>query len=209
MIDIKKLRDNPESVKQALRKRGYDLDVTLFSQLDSARKSLQVDVENLQAERKKLSAKFGKLKSSGEPTDELKKIIDNKNDELSTKDVELQEIMTQLDSLMLDMPNIPDDSVPEGKDESENVVINEHGKILSANELDHLEIADEIDIDIAGTKVATFDAAGLAIETGGVGVRHNSTVAATASIASGETLGLFGTVTFTGVVTVAGEMVVV
>ncbi len=61
MIDIKKLRDNPESVKQALRKRGYDLDVTLFSQLDSSRRSLQVDVENLQAERKKLSAKFGKL----------------------------------------------------------------------------------------------------------------------------------------------------
>ena len=149
MIDIKKLRDNPESVKQALRKRGYDLDVTLFSQLDSARKSLQVDVENLQAERKKLSAKFGKLKSSGEPTDELKKIIENKNDELSSKDVELQEIMTQLDSLMLDMPNIPADSVPEGKDESENVVINEHGKILSANELDHLEIADDIDIDLA------------------------------------------------------------
>jgi hypothetical protein len=69
--------------------------------------------------------------------------------------------------------------------------------------------ADEIDIDIAGTKVATFDAAGLAIETGGVGVRHNSTVAATASIASGETLGLFGEVTFTGTVTIAGEMVVV
>ena len=69
--------------------------------------------------------------------------------------------------------------------------------------------ADEIDVDIAGTKVATFDAAGLAIETGGVGVRHNSTVAATATIASSETIGLFGTVTFTGVVTVAGEMVVV
>ena len=69
--------------------------------------------------------------------------------------------------------------------------------------------ADEIDVDIAGVKIATFDAAGLAIETGAVGVRHNSTVAATAEIASGETLGLFGTVTFTGTVTVAGEMVVV
>lgn len=69
--------------------------------------------------------------------------------------------------------------------------------------------ADEIDVDIAGTKIATFDAAGLAIETGAVGVRHNSTVAATAEIASGETLGLFGEVTFTGIVTVAGEMVVV
>lgn len=69
--------------------------------------------------------------------------------------------------------------------------------------------ADEIDVDIAGVKIATFDAAGLAIETGAVGVRHNSTVAATAEIASGETLGLFGEVTFTGTVTVAGEMVVV
>ena len=69
--------------------------------------------------------------------------------------------------------------------------------------------ADEIDVDIAGTKIATFDAAGLAIETGAVGVRHNSTVAATATIASGETLGLFGDVTFTGTVTIEGEMVVV
>ena len=69
--------------------------------------------------------------------------------------------------------------------------------------------SDEIDVDIAGTKIATFDAAGLAIETGALGVRHNSTVAATAEIASGETLGLFGEVTFTGVVTVTGEMVIV
>ena len=69
--------------------------------------------------------------------------------------------------------------------------------------------ADEIDVDIAGTKVATVDAVGINIEAGAVGVRHASTVGATATIASGETLGLFGTVTFTGVVTVAGEMVVV
>ena len=69
--------------------------------------------------------------------------------------------------------------------------------------------SDEIDVDIAGTKIATFDAAGLAIETGAVGVRHNSTVAATAEIASGETLGLFGEVTFTGTGTIAGEMGIV
>ena len=149
MIEIKKLRDNPELVKQALRKRGYDLDASLFSQLDSTRKSLQVDVENLQAERKKLSAEFGKLKSSGDSTDELKRIIDSKNDELSSKNMELQEIMSQVDSLMLDMPNIPDDSVPEGKDESENIVIKEYGNITSTNELDHLKIATDIDTDLA------------------------------------------------------------
>ena len=149
MIDIKKLRDNPELVKQALKKRGYDLDVSLFSELDSSRKTLQIDVENLQAERKKLSAEFGKLKSTGDSTDELKKIIDSKNEELSSKDLELQGIIRQIDSLMLDMPNIPDDSVPEGKDESENVIIKEYGKITSTNELDHLEIATDIDTDLA------------------------------------------------------------
>ena len=57
--------------------------------------------------------------------------------------------MAQIDLLMLDMPNIPDDSVPEGKDESENVIIKEYGKITSTNELDHLEIATDIDTDLA------------------------------------------------------------
>lgn len=68
---------------------------------------------------------------------------------------------------------------------------------------------DEIDVDIAGTKIATFDAAGLNIETDAVGVRHAGTIAATATVAAGENIGLFGEVTFTGTVTVEGEMVVV
>lgn len=69
--------------------------------------------------------------------------------------------------------------------------------------------ADEIDVDIAGTKVATVDAVGINIEAGAVGVRHAGTITGTATIAAGENIGLFGDVTFTGTVTVAGEMVVV
>ena len=69
--------------------------------------------------------------------------------------------------------------------------------------------ADEIDVDIAGTKMATLDGAGISIEAGAVGVRHAGTISATQTIAAGENIGLFGTVTFTGTVTVAGEMVVV
>ena len=155
MIDINKLRDNLELVQQALKKRGYDLDVSLFSQLESSRKSLQIDVENLQAERKKLSAEFGKLKSSGKDTDNLKKVIDTKNDQLSSKDAELQKTINQIDSLMLDMPNIPDDSVPEGSDESENVVVKEFGEIISTNKLDHLEIASDIDTELAAKLAGT------------------------------------------------------
>ncbi len=57
--------------------------------------------------------------------------------------------------------------------------------------------------------MATLDGAGINIEAGAVGVRHAGTISATQTIASGENIGLFGTVTFTGTVTVAGEMVVV
>jgi|TARA_R100000951_G_C2589151_1_gene164451 hypothetical protein len=69
--------------------------------------------------------------------------------------------------------------------------------------------SDEIDVDIAGTKIATLDAVGINIEAGAIGVRHAGTITGTATIAAGENIGLFGDVTFTGTVTVAGEMVVV
>ena len=65
MLDIKKLREDFSSIKSALKKRGYDIDQEKFQSLDKKRKVLQVDVENLQAEKKKLSTEFGNLKSSG------------------------------------------------------------------------------------------------------------------------------------------------
>ena len=59
MIEIKKLRDDIDGVYSSLKKRGYELDISLFKSLDEKRKSLQIDVENLQADRKKLSNEFG------------------------------------------------------------------------------------------------------------------------------------------------------
>ena len=79
MLDIKKLRDNFKDIQLSLKKRGYELDESSFKSLDDSRKELQIEVENLQAERKKLSSEFGKLKASGEETSELKKIIDKIN----------------------------------------------------------------------------------------------------------------------------------
>ena len=59
MIEIKKLRDDIDGVYSSLKKRGYELDISLFKSLDEKRKSLQIDVENHQADRKKLSNEFG------------------------------------------------------------------------------------------------------------------------------------------------------
>ena len=149
MLDLKNLRDNFDDIKKMLSSRGYNLDEDSFKSLDKKRKVLQVTVEDLQADRKKLSSEFGKLKASGESVDELKTIIDETNTKLDENDKELQSILKDLNNLLLDIPNIPDQSVPNGKDENDNVVIKKYGSITSKNTLDHLEITNDIDTDIA------------------------------------------------------------
>ncbi len=149
MLDLKNLRDNFDDIKKMLSTRGYNLDEDSFKSLDKKRKVLQVSVEDLQADRKKLSSEFGKLKASGESVNELKTIIDETNTKLDENDKKLQSILKDLNNLLLDIPNIPDQSVPIGKDENDNVVIKKYGSITSKNTLDHLEITDDIDTDIA------------------------------------------------------------
>ena len=149
MLDIKKLRDNFYDVQTSLKKSGYKIDKSLFFSLEDSRKELQINVEKLQAERKKLSSEFGKLKTSGKDTSDLKNTIDQLNVDLESKDSDLQELLTKQNNLMLDMPNIPDSTVPEGTNEDDNKVLSEHGKIISTNNLDHLEITKKIDTEIA------------------------------------------------------------
>ena len=149
MIDIKKLRENFPNVQVSLKKRGYDLNEESFKSTDEKRKTLQVEVEALQADRKKLSSEFGKLKAADKDTSKLKETIDLINTDLEQKDLSLQEVMFSLNNLLLDIPNIPDESVPEGISEEENKVISHHGSIDSINKLNHLEITKKIDTDLA------------------------------------------------------------
>ena len=149
MLDIKKLRDSFEDVEIGLERRGYSINKDIFNSLDKERKVLQVDVENLQAERKKLSTEFGKLKASGESVDQLKKTIDVNNTELEVKDKELQTVLDKINNFLLDIPNIPHKSVPNGNNEDDNVVIKKFGTITAKNNLDHLEITQNIDTDLA------------------------------------------------------------
>ena len=149
MLDIKKLRDNFNDVQTSLKKRGYLIDKSLFISLEDNRKELQINVENLKAKKKKLSNEFAKLKASGEDISDLKKNIDQLNKDLESKDSDLQELLLKQNTLLLDMPNIPDPTVPEGDDEDDNKVISVHGDIGTSNQLDHLEITNKIDTELA------------------------------------------------------------
>jgi seryl-tRNA synthetase len=153
MLDIKTLRDDIDLIETELSKRGYSLDVKKFKLLDSNRKSLQVKVEELQSSRKKLSEEFGKLKSTGDDTGNLKKQINELNDALKESSNELDKILDSLNIFLLDIPNVPHISCPQGSDENDNVVIKKYGLIDSSKKIDHLSISNEIDTDLA-TKLA-------------------------------------------------------
>ena len=149
MIDIKDLRDSIDEVEKSLARRGYSLDKDKFIDLDGQRKSLQVEVESLQSNRKNLSNDFGKLKSSGEDTEDLKKKIDSINENLKIKNESLNLILDSINNILLDIPNIPHESTPDGKNESENVVLRTVGNITSTNKIDHIDLTTKIDTDLA------------------------------------------------------------
>tara|TARA_B100000212_G_C27373741_1_gene533768 strand:+ start:1175 stop:2422 length:1248 start_codon:yes stop_codon:yes gene_type:complete len=149
MLDTKLLRENFNFIKKELSKRGFLIEQNVFESLDSKRKSLQVEVETLQSERNKLSAEFGKKKKTGESTEQLKIEVDEINSNLKIKEDEFGQLTLKLNDFLMGIPNIPHESVPVGKDESENVVIKKYGKISTNNKLDHLEISDDIDTEMA------------------------------------------------------------
>ena len=153
MLDTKLLREDFSNIKTALLKRGFDIDQEKFESIDAQRKSLQVEVENLQSERNIISAEFGKKKKSGESTDNLKVKVDKINLSLGNKEEELNKVLKELNDFLMEIPNTPDESVPIGKDESENVVIKKFGEVTTTNKLDHLEITNDIDTELA-TKLA-------------------------------------------------------
>ena len=149
MIDIKNLRDNIDVISESLNRRGYTLDSKKFKSLDSERKSLQVSVETLQSSRKKLSEEFGKLKASGDDTASLKEEIDKINSDLKKENELLNSILESINEFLFDIPNIPDESTPNGSNEKDNVLVRKVGDIISTNTVDHIDLTKKIDTDLA------------------------------------------------------------
>ena len=153
MIDIKNLRDSIDVVSDALLRRGYQLDSEKFKSLDSERKVLQVNVETMQSTRKKLSEEFGKLKASGSDTTSLKEQIDNINLDLKKENDLLNALLESINEYLLDIPNIPAQSTPDGSNDKDNVLIRKVGDITSKNTVDHIDLTTKIDTDLA-SKIA-------------------------------------------------------
>jgi len=129
MLDIELLRKNPEFVKERLRLRREDYPrlVDEALRLDEERRSILRDLEALRAERNALSKEIGKRKSKGEQTAELESKVREIKEKIEGLEDQLSKVEEQLKSVMLSIPNIPHQSVPVGKDETENVEVRSWG----------------------------------------------------------------------------------
>ncbi|MFA9418732.1 MAG: serine--tRNA ligase [Gammaproteobacteria bacterium] len=145
MLDPKLLRSDLDSVAEKLRVKNYVLDKQLFNQLEDQRKSLQVSTQQLQSERNSKSKAIGKAKAQGEDVQDLLDEVASLGDSLKQAENQLGELQTQLDDLLLVMPNIPDESVPAGDSEEDNIEVSSWGEIPEFD----FEIKDHIDLGAA------------------------------------------------------------
>ncbi len=147
MLDSRLLRTEMAAVVAALTKRnGYALDASVFESLENRRKTLQTNSENLQAEKNELSKRIGKAKASGEDVNALMAKVNGMGDELNAMQAELKQVQTELENFLLLVPNMPDDSVPAGKDENDNVEVRKWGapKSFAYTARDHVDLGESL-----------------------------------------------------------------
>ena len=154
MLDIQLLRKDADAVAARLKSRGFDFDVYAFNALESQRKSIQIRTEELQSQRNKLSKEIGILKSQKQSADDVMAQVGEIKNELDASAVALDGIQVQLSDLLMRIPNLPHESVPQGKDEGDNVEISKWGTPATYDfeVKDHVAIGEalgQLDFDTA------------------------------------------------------------
>lgn len=146
MLDIKQLRQDPDAVAAALKKKAYDFNVAHFQQLDTRRKQADVESQELLAQRKQASKQIGELVKSGLSVDEAKAKV---NETLATIEASLERVKNEakaandeLDAVLMAVPNVPVEEVPEGADEDANVEISRWGEPRQFD----FDVKDHVDV---------------------------------------------------------------
>ena len=155
MLDAKYLRNDINIAAQKLNKRGYALDVAQFTALEEKRKALQMRTQELQNERNVRSKSIGKAKASGQDIAPLLAEVGQLGDELDAAKAQLTVLLDEIQALVLNIPNLPDDSVPQGKDEEENVEVSRWG---TPREFD-FEVKDHVDLGAGVANGLDFETA--------------------------------------------------
>jgi seryl-tRNA synthetase len=160
MIDTNLIKEDPQAIVKNLDSRNYNFDINLFESLEAKRKKFQTETEELQAKRNALSKEYGLLKKEGKDDPALNTKIETIKTELDGFASKLIEIQSSLKQFLLDVPNLPDKSVPHGSSEDNNIQIRQFGEPSLLKGKDHLDITSMIDTEsanlLAGSRFAVL-----------------------------------------------------
>ncbi len=179
MLSIQLIRQNPEAVRAAMEKRHDSAPLDEILALDEQRRKLLFDVESLRSQRKQGSKKYGRMKTGtadtteGTTSEDATEELANIREQIKLAEAEVQTIEERLHDLLLRVPNIPDSSVPIGKDASDNIVIRSWGepRQFDFSPLPHWDLGEALDIidfqrgaKLSGTRFYVLKGAGARLQ---------------------------------------------
>ena len=173
MLDIKFIRSNPDLVKKAMKNRNANLDsmVDEVIEIDAERRNLMVEMESEKARQNDVSKKIPQMKKEGKDTAEIMKEMKTLSEKISYLRAKISELEEKQRQILLSIPNVPHESVPVGKDDSENVEVRRWGEPRKDQVLPHWEIGKKLGIldpetaaKITGTRFHVYKGMGARLE---------------------------------------------
>jgi len=166
MLDAKQLRTDLDNIAIQLAKRGFTLDKAALNALEEQRKAIQVKTQDLQNERNTRSKSIGQAKARGEDIAPLLAAVSQLGNDLDAAKAEQDEVLAKINDIASALPNLLDESVPEGQDEDDNVEVKRWGtpKIFDFEVKDHVDLGFGVDkgldfesgAKLAGTRFAVM-----------------------------------------------------
>jgi seryl-tRNA synthetase len=173
MLDLKFIRSNLDKVKEMLKNRGYDLDISVFESVDKQRREILTTLESLRHQRNRVSEDIAAMKKKGEDASQIIGEMKKVSAEIKEREAELSQVEDKINPFLMIVPNMPHESVAIGVDENDNPEIRKWGEIreMDFEPLPHWEIGERLNIldfarasKIAGARFALYRAAGALLE---------------------------------------------
>ena len=148
MISINEIRQNPDRIKQLLSKKGEKVDMDYILSLDASHRKIQFSLDEKRAERNRVSDEIGQIKKSGGQADDAIAAMRKVGDDIKSLEDEESAVKKSLSHILLRLPNMPHESVPEGVDETANIEIRKWGKKLdySFNPKTHTDLGESLNL---------------------------------------------------------------
>lgn len=173
MLDLKFVRSNLDLIREMIRKRGYDLDISRFEALDQERRKRLTSLEELRHIRNRVSEEIAAMKKGGEDASEVIARMKEVSSDIKEEEKGLSHFLEELDHLLMIIPNLPHESVPVGIDENDNPVVRTWGNIpeMDFKPLPHWEIGEKLGIldfasaaKLAGARFVLYRGLGARLE---------------------------------------------